>query len=255
MRRLADAGIPAHVVDTRAQAERAIAREIAELVRDKPDLVLGLPTGKTPVGVYGELVRLHRDEGLDFARVRTFNLDEYLGIGSDHEASFARAMREMLFDHVNVSSRNVHFLDGLVSIDCIADHCRDFERAIETAGGIDLLLLGVGRNGHIAFNEPGSSRDTRTRVVDLDEATRTDAAATFGGLEHVPKQAITMGVATILDARSIRVMAFGEAKAECVQRAIARAVGPQLPATFLRGHPGLVAWLDVEAASRLAHTN
>ncbi len=244
--------MPARIVEARADAERAIAREIAELVREKPDLVLGLPTGKTPVGVYRELVRLHRAEGLDFSRVRTFNLDEYLGIGADHEASFARAMREMLFDHVNVSTRNVHFLDGLVSVGRVADYCRDFERAIEAAGGIDLLLLGIGRNGHIAFNEPGSSRDSRTRVVELDEMTRADAAATFGGLANVPKRAITMGVATILGARRLRVLAFGAAKAECVQRAVVQSVGPKLPATFLRGHPSLVAWLDVDAGSALA---
>jgi glucosamine-6-phosphate deaminase len=244
--------MPARIVEVRADAERAIASELAELVRAKPDLVLGLPTGKTPVGVYRELVRFHRDEGLDFSRVRTFNLDEYLGIGADHEASFAHAMQEMLFDHVNVTPANVHFLDGLVALDRAEAHCSEFERAIESAGGIDLLLLGIGRNGHIAFNEPGSSRDSRTRVVELDEMTRADAAVAFGGIANVPRQAITMGVATMLGARRLRVMAFGATKAECVQRAVVQPVGPKLPATFLRGHPSLVVWFDVDAAAALA---
>lgn len=252
VKRCAAAGIPARIVEDRHDAERAIAQEIADLMRAKPDLVLGLPTGKTPVGVYRELVRMHREERLDFSRVRTFNLDEFLGLGPDHEASFAHAMRTMLFDHVNVSPRNVHLLNGLVGAERAADHCRDYERAIESAGGIDLLLLGIGRNGHIAFNEPGSGRDSRTRVVELDEMTRADAASTFGGIANVPRRALTMGVATILGARRLRVMAFGAAKAECVQRAVVQPVGPKLSATFLRGHPGLAAWLDVDAAAALS---
>lgn len=255
MRRLAEAGIPARIVDAREEAERAIAREITELVRKKPDLVLGLPTGKTPIGVYRELALLHRAGRLDFSRVRTFNLDEYLGLGAEHGAAFARAMREMLFDHVNVSPGNIHLLNGLVGPERAAAHCRDFERAIAAAGGIDLLLLGIGRNGHIAFNEPGSSRDSRTRVVELDETTRTDAAAIFGGIEHVPKRAITMGVATILDAKRIRVLAFGAAKAEAVKRTLALAVGPDAPATFLRGHPGLAAYFDADASALLARSS
>jgi glucosamine-6-phosphate deaminase len=183
--------------------------------------------------------------------VRTFNLDEYLGLGAEHEASFAHAMRTMLFDHVNVSPGNVHLLNGLVGAERAADHCRDYERAIEAAGGIDLLMLGIGRNGHIAFNEPGSSRDSRTRVVDLDEVTRADAAATFGGIEHVPRRAITMGVATILDARGLRVMGFGAGKAPCVKATVTRSISPELPATFLRTHPDVVAWFDLAAVAGL----
>ncbi len=251
MKRCAAAGIPARIVEDRADAERAIAAEIAQLIRAKPDAVLGLPTGKTPVGVYRELARSHRDEGLDFSRVRTFNLDEYWGIGSDHEASFARAMRTMLFDHVNLSPRNIHLLDGLVKPERAEAHCRDYERAIEAAGGIDLLMLGIGRNGHIAFNEPGSTRDSRTRVVDLDEVTRLDAAATFGGLERVPKRAITMGVATILGSRRIRVLAFGASKAECVRSFVENPIHSNVPATFLRAHSGLVGGFDVASAAKL----
>lgn len=247
-------GISARIVETRAVAERAVAREIAELVHAKPDLVLGLPTGNTPVGVYRELVKLHREEGLDFSRVQTFNLDEYLDLRADHEASFARAMRRMLFDHVNLAPQNVHIPDGCASAERAADQCRAYEQAIQDAGGIDLLLLGVGRNGHIGFNEPGSSRDSRTRVVELHAATRADAAAAFGGLEHVPQRAITMGVATILDARRIRVMAFGAGKAECVRRTFADPIGPELPATFLREHERLVSWLDAQAAVGLTRS-
>lgn len=246
-----DPAIATFVAEARERAERAVANEIAQLVHAKPNAVLGLPTGNTPVGVYRELARMHREEGVDLSRTVTFNLDEYVGLGADHPASFARAMRALLFDAVNVSNSHAHIPDGSVVAERLDDHCRAYERAIRAAGGIDLLLLGIGRNGHIAFNEPGSTRDSRTRIVELHATTRADAAAAFGGLEHVPERAITMGVATILEARRICVLAFGSAKAACVRDMLHGAVGPGNPATFLRGHSNARLWLDAAAARGL----
>src|SRR5262249_13441981 len=165
--------------------------------------VLGLPTGSTPVGVYRELARLHRDEGLDFSNVVTFNLDEYLGLGPDRLQSYRRWMQEHLFGDVNIPSENIHIPEGLTPPDRLEEHCRQYEAAIQRAGGIDLQLLGIGRNGHIGFNEPFSALNSRTRVCTLDPVTRRDAASDFFSEENVPMQAITMGLGTIFDARKI----------------------------------------------------
>jgi len=212
--------------------------------------VLGLATGGTQTGVYAELVRLHREEGLSFAGVTTFNLDEYRDHGPEDETSFHAFMGRALFDHVDMDPAAIHLPDGRVRIEEVPAECEAFERAIADAGGLDLQLLGIGRNGHIGFNEPGSLRDSRTRLVDLDETTRRDAARHFEGRE-TPRQAISMGVATILEAHRLRVLAFGAHKAAIVSRVMNGEVSPDVPASFLRGHPDLAFWLDRDAAGEL----
>lgn len=233
---------------TRAEAERSVAEEIAALVRAKPDAVLGLATGDTPTGVYRELVRLHRDSGLDFSSVRTFNLDEYCGLAADDPRSFTCWMQTQLFAHVNVDRANTHLPDGRVAEADVVRHAAAYERAIESAGGIDLQLLGIGRNGHIGFNEPGADLHTRTRRVELHAWTRADAAAAFGGLEHVPTRGITMGIGTILAARRVRMLAFGVRKAPLVARTLRAAPDPAWPASYVRLHADARLVVDRDAA-------
>ena len=235
-----------------------VAGRIASLVRARAnegrDAVLGLATGSTPLGVYRELIRLHRDEGLDFANVVTFNLDEYFPMRPGSIHSYHRYMRENLFDHVNIRPERCHIPRGDLAEDEVDDHCADFERRIREAGGIDLQLLGIGRSGHIGFNEPGSVRDSRTRRLYLDTVTRADAAADFFGEENVPPQAITMGVATILEAREVVLLATGEHKAEIVLRAVEGEVHADVAATFLQQHPAATVYLDPAAAAGLTRT-
>ena len=232
-----------------------VAGRIASLVRARAsegrDAVLGLATGSTPLGVYRELIRLHRDEGLDFANVVTFNLDEYFPMRPGSLHSYRRYMRENLFDHVNIRPERCHIPRGDLAEDEVDAHCADFERRIRDAGGIDLQLLGIGRSGHIGFNEPGSVRDSRTRRLYLDTVTRADAASDFFGEENVPPQAITMGVATILEAREVVLLATGEHKAEIVQRAVEGEVHADVAATFLQQHPAATVYLDPAAAAQL----
>ena len=226
----------------------AVADEITALVGERPEAVLGLATGSTMVGLYAAL-RARVDAGeLSLSRVRTFNLDEYLGLGAASPQSFSAFMDRHLFGPCGIGADQVLFpaAPGAAEWDAGA-----FEDAIDAAGGIDLQLLGLGRNGHIAFNEPGSRRASRTRVVPLAEHTREDAAATFGGLEHVPTHAVTMGVGTILEARRIRVLAFGAHKAPAVGRILSGAPGEEVPGAFLSGHPDVRLHLDAEAASRI----
>ncbi|MBK7876160.1 MAG: glucosamine-6-phosphate deaminase [Planctomycetes bacterium] len=242
------------VFESRAAAERDVAREIAGLVRRRPDAVLGLATGNTPTGVYAELARLRREEGLDLSRVRTFNLDEYCGLAPTNPRSFRAWMERELFVPAGIALDRVCFPDGFeaghpVRVEELPRVCDAFERAIRDAGGIDLQLLGIGRNGHIGFNEPGSTRASRTRRVELHPWTREDAAAEFGGLEHVPTHAITMGVATILEARAVRVLAFGAKKRALVRRTLDTANDPAWPASFLCAHAGVRLVVDREAAT------
>jgi glucosamine-6-phosphate deaminase len=213
--------------------------------------VLGLATGSTPIGVYRELIRRHQAGALDFSRVVTFNLDEYYPMASDRPHSYRRYMWENLFAHVNVVPANVHVPDGSVPRERLAEHAAAYERAIADAGGIDFQLLGIGKSGHIGFNEPGSSSDSRTRLVTLDTITRKDAAADFFGEDNVPREAITMGVATILDAREIALIATGEHKAAIVQRAVEGEVVPDVAATFLQRHQNATVYLDLAAAGEL----
>ncbi len=234
---------------------REVAGRIASLIRRRASegrpAVLGLATGSTPVGVYRELIRLHREEGLDFSGVITFNLDEYFPMSPDSIHSYHRYMHEHLFDHVNIVPGRRHVPRGdLPDVD-IAAHCEAYEQAILDAGGIDLQILGIGRSGHIGFNEPGSAQGSRTRRIYLDTVTRADAASHFFGEENVPPQAITMGVATILEAREVVLLATGEHKAEIVRRAVEGEVHADVAATFLQRHEAATVYLDPAAAASL----
>jgi len=224
-----------------ADADRAVAAEIAQLIRDKAtagqNCVLGLATGSTPTGVYEELVRLHEREGLSFANVATFNLDEYYPMQPRALQSYQRFMREHLFDRIDIRPENVHIPDGTVPVETVGEYCASYEAAIVAAGGIDLQVLGIGRTGHIGFNEPGSARDSRTRLITLDRVTRLDAASDFFGEQHVPRRALTMGVGTILAAKRIVMLAFGEGKAPVVARAVEGAMTNAVAASFLQQHP------------------
>lgn len=236
------------------EASRQLALDTAALIRERHDAdrfaVLGLATGNTPKRYYRELIRLHREQGLSFRKVVTFNLDEYRGLSPDHPESYHAFMRRELFDHIDLPDAQIHLPLGRT--DDVAAHCADYERAIDEAGGLDFQLLGIGRTGHIGFNEPGSPRDSRTREVELDALTRQDAAEAFGGLEHVPTHAITMGCGTILAARQIALLAFGRAKADIVRQALEDPVTDQISASFLREHPDARFLLDREAAAELA---
>jgi glucosamine-6-phosphate deaminase len=247
--------IPTRVFPDAEQASVAVAREIAALIRERASLdrpcVLGLATGSTPISVYAELVRLHRDEGLSFAGVTTFNLDEYYPITPDELQSYHRYMREHLFDHVDIDPRRVHIPDGTVPAERVHDYARAYEEAIRDAGGLDLQILGIGRTGHIGFNEPGSARDSRTRLITLDRVTRRDAASDFFGLDLVPRRAITLGVGTILDARRVLLMAFGEHKSDVVAKAVEGPVTARIAASYLQQHPDASFVLDAAAAAGL----
>lgn len=238
-----------------AAASAAVAREIAELIRkkaaDRKKAVLGLATGSTPQGVYDELVRLHREERLSFRNVVTFNLDEYWPMPPQALQSYRRFMAEYLFDHIDIDPANIHIPDGTLRQEDIAAYCTDYERRIVAAGGIDLQILGVGRTGHIGFNEPGSPRDSHTRLISLDKVTRMDAASDFFGEWNVPRRAITMGVGTILAARRIVLLAFGESKARIIREALEGPVTPTVAASFLQQHPNVAFQLDSAAASEL----
>jgi glucosamine-6-phosphate deaminase len=240
-------------------AERAgerVAAEIAELARERlaagGKLVLGLATGETQLPVYRELARLHREGRLSLAHAVTFNLDEFLDLEPGDPRSFAQWMQRELFRHVDVPPRNIHLpvvATGVAKAATPQQACAAFEQAICDAGGIDLQLLGIGRNGHIGFNEPGSSRACRTRRVELHPLTREDEAPAFGGLERVPTEALTMGVATILEARRLRVLAFGARKAAVVRRLLEGPAGPECPVSFVKEHPDALLLLDRAAAS------
>jgi glucosamine-6-phosphate deaminase len=241
--------------DSSDTASRAVAGEIAELIRDKARLgqmaVLGLATGSTPQAVYDEFVRLHRQDGLSFRNVITFNLDEYWPMTPDALQSYHRFMTEYLFDHIDIDRRNVNVPDGTIPQDRIAAFCEEYERKIGDVGGIDLQILGIGRTGHIGFNEPGSPRYSRTRLIALDKVTRLDAASDFFGEWNVPRKALTMGVGTILDARRIVLLAFGESKAQIIKQAIEGQVTQAVAASFLQQHPNVQFVLDRAAAGEL----
>jgi glucosamine-6-phosphate deaminase len=233
------------VVERREDAERMLAREIADLVRTSGRVVLGIATGRTPAGIYRELARLHAEEKVDFRRVEAFLLDEYLDLAPDDARSFLAWTRERVLEPLGIPVAQARCPEA----------GEEYERAIREAGGVDLQILGIGRNGHVAFNEPGSRRTSRTRVVDLHPWTREDASEAFGGIDRVPRRAITMGIATILEAKRLRVLAFGSAKAQVVAQAFERPIGPEVPATYVREHRDLEVWLDREAASELYRTS
>lgn len=247
--------ISTFVFPTPLDASGAVAREIAGLLREKQaagqSAVLGLATGGTPIPLYQELVRLHREEGLSFEHVVTFNLDEYLGLDRDHPESYWTFMHRNLFDHIDILPENIHIPSGTVAPDAVSNHCAEYEHQIRAADGIDLQILGIGRTGHIGFNEPGTPISARTQKIHLDPITRQDAAPAFGGLDQVPAEAITMGCGTILDARRLILMAWGSKKAAIVREAIEGPVTDQVSASFLQTHPNASFYLDEEAASDL----
>jgi len=246
---------PTVLLPTAAAAAKYVARELDKLIRSRnaagKPTVLGLATGSTPVGLYRELIRLHKEEGLDFSRVVTFNLDEYFPMPKEDPHSYFRWMHETLFNHINIPWNNIHIPDGTLSPEETDSFCADYERKIKAAGGIDVQILGIGRTGHIGFNEPGSPRNSRTRMVTLDSITRRDAASSFFGEENVPNQALTMGVASILDARRIFLMAFGEHKAQIVYKAVEQPPTEAISASFLQEHPDATVVLDSAAAAEL----
>jgi glucosamine-6-phosphate deaminase len=243
------------VVEDHEAIATLIASRIATLIRERAAdgrrVVLGLATGSTPIGVYRELIRLHRTEGLSFRNVVTFNLDEYYPMAKESIHSYHRFMWENLFSHIDIEAANVHIPPGDLPRSEIAAAADGYELAIQAAGGIDFQILGIGKTGHIGFNEPGSGMDSRTRLVVLDTVTRRDAAADFFGEDFVPREAVTMGVATILDAREIAILATGEHKASIVKRAVEGEVDVEVAATFLQGHPNTTFYVDEAAASEL----
>lgn len=248
--------IPTLMFGSSAESDRHVSLVVESLIRENNSAglptVLGLPTGSTPIGVYRELIRLHNEEDLDFSNVITFNLDEYYPINRDSIHSYNRWMRETFFNHVNIPEANIHIPQGDLNLEDVDRYCDDYERSIERAGGIDIQLLGIGRTGHIGFNEPGSSRSSRTRMVTLDPVTRQDAAGDFFGEENVPLNAITMGVGTILAAKKVIVMALGEHKAAIVRRAVEGEVTDEVTASFLQTHPNTIFTLDAAAAGELS---
>ncbi|MGL6074769.1 MAG: glucosamine-6-phosphate deaminase [Fimbriiglobus sp.] len=247
--------VPTVQFATSVGAAKFVAKEIDKLIRARNaagrSTVLGLATGSTPVGLYRELIRLHKEEGLDFSKVVTFNLDEYYPIPKANPHSYFKWMHETLFNHINVEWKNIHIPDGTLKLDEMDDFCADYERQIKEAGGIDIQILGIGRTGHIGFNEPGSPKTSRTRMITLDSITRRDAAPGFFGEENVPNQAITMGVASILDARKIFLMAFGEHKALITYKAVEHPPTEAITASFLQEHEDSTFVLDSAAAAEL----
>ncbi len=244
------------IFNDHAELARAVAAHIAELIRDRRGSgarpVLGLATGSTPLGVYRELVRIHREEGLSFRGVVTFNLDEYHPMDPENPHSYHRFMWENFFGHIDIDPSDVHIPRGDLPGERLGEACKEYESAIQAAGGIDLQLLGIGKTGHIGFNEPGSGARSRTRAVILDAVTRKDAAADFFGESFVPREAITMGVATILEARAIAILATGEHKAAIVRRSVEGEIDTDVAATFLQRHPNTTFYLDGAAAALLS---
>ena len=233
-------------------ASKAVAMQIKQAIEEKQSLgqpiILGLATGNTPKLVYHELVNMHKNEGLSFENVITFNLDEYYPMAPSHQLSYHNFMSMHLFSQVNILPENIHIPHGQWKAEELIEKCEDYERKIQELGGIDIQLLGIGRNGHIGFNEPGSTSDTRTRLIDLHEITRNDAAADFEGLHNVPYQAITMGIQTIMSAKKILLLALGDRKSVIIHKALTGEITANVPASYLRILPQIEFVLDAEAA-------
>jgi glucosamine-6-phosphate deaminase len=247
--------IPVSIFKSSEEASLSSAREIATLIKKRQaegkHAVLGLATGSTPTRVYAELVKMHQKEGLSFKNVYTFNLDEYYPMQPDSLQSYVRFMNEHLFNHIDIPRNQVHIPDGTLPKDKVADFCREYEQKIDSLGGIDIQLLGIGRTGHIGFNEPGSSEKSFTRLVTLDQMTRIDAASDFFGEENVPRKAITMGVGSILKAKQVIMMAWGEGKARVIKKAVEGPITDQIPSSFLQKHANCHIVLDDAASSEL----
>jgi glucosamine-6-phosphate deaminase len=240
-----------YIAKSPEEVASACAEQVKRQLQSRSDSVLALPTGQTPIGLYAELSRRCREEEISFAEVRTFNLDEFVGLPAHHPASFETYMMAHLFSHVDIDLAKVHIPNG--SAPNLEQECRAYERAMAEIGGVDLAIVGIGANGHIAFNEPGTPFDSRTRVIELTKSSREAHAAEFGGVDQVPPRAITMGIGTILQARRIVLLALGADKAEIVARAIEGPITRDVPASALQTHPNVLVMLDQEAATRL-HT-
>lgn len=240
-------------------AAQKVAQHIADIIRKKQAndemAVLGLATGATPIQVYANLVKMHREEGLSFQNVITFNLDEYYPMRPDAKQSYVSFMDEHLFSHIDIKKENIHIPDGTLPKEEIADYCLEYENKIGELGGLDLQILGIGRTGHIGFNEPGSAPNSGTRLVTLDDLTRRDAARDFGGKENVPTKAITMGVGTIFKAREIILMAWSKKKAPIIKKAVEGEMSGNVPATYLQLSDNVRFILDEDAASELTRFN
>lgn len=232
-----------------------VADKIAQIIKRKQEVgdlaILGLATGSTPKGVYKELVRLHQNEGLSFQNVVTFNLDEYYPMHPVEEQSYVTFMKQNLFNHLDIPAHHIHIPDGTLSLEGIQAYCELYEKKIQDFGGLDMQLLGIGRSGHIGFNEPGSLKDSLTRLVQLNDITRTDASDDFGGLDNVPTQAITMGIQTIMQAKQIFLLALSERKAEIIEKALKGEISAAVPATFLQQLEQVEYILDQKAAALL----
>lgn len=247
--------LPVRIWEDSREASLYVARAIGLAIRQKQQegekIVLGLATGSSPIKVYGELVRMHKEEGLSFSNVVTFNLDEYYPIDPGSQQSYVRFMNEYLFDHIDIKRENIHIPDGTLPMEEVEAYCERYEKLIDMSGGIDIQLLGIGRTGHIGFNEPGSWENSKTRLIRLDSITRLDALKDFLREEDVPYRAITMGIGSILKARTIYLLAWGQHKAGVIQKAVEGPVTMQVPASFLQNHPNVKVIIDRGAAEEL----
>ena len=243
------------VFDSAIEGSKHVAQKIKELIEknntEGKKTVLGLATGSTPVKMYKELIRMHKEEGLSFEHVVSFNLDEYYPMEKDSEHSYWYFMHENLFNHIDIKPENINIPLGNLPQEEVDQHCADYEAKIDAEGGLDIQILGIGRTGHIGFNEPGSALESVTRQVTLAQITIDDAAPGFGGIENVPSKAITMGVASVLKAKCVYLMAYGQNKAQIVSDTLTNEITDQVPATYLQKHENTVFVLDNEAASLL----
>ena len=243
------------ILDSSAEGSIVIANYIANLVLEKQrkneKCVLGLATGSSPLSIYKELIRMHKEDGLSFHNVITFNLDEYYPISKDSNQSYYYFMHDNLFDSIDIKPENINIPNGEIDQKNLRSHCISYEKKIKKLGGIDLQILGIGRTGHIGFNEPGSHLNSQTRTITLHHLTRFDASSSFNGIENVPRKAITMGINTILDAKKIILMAWGSYKAEIIQKAVEGEISDNIPTTYLQNHKNTTLILDNEAASKL----
>ena len=247
--------IPTFIYQECSDASAEVAKEISHLIISKQaegkNCVVGLVTGTTQLGIYAELVRMHKEEGLSFRNVITFNLDEYYPLSSHSIHSYHQYMRLNLFNHIDILPENINIPDGTILLDEVHDYCREYEKKIENAGGIDLMLLGIGRSGHIGFNEPGSGRNTKTRIITLDPLTRQEEAKQFRGFMNVPRSAITIGISTIMNAKKIILTAFGETKAKVIKQTVEDEPNNMVPASYIQFHPNAKVIVDKGAALQL----
>lgn len=232
-----------------ATASKRAADYMASRVVAKANSVLGLATGSTPLELYRQLIRAHREEGLDFSKCTTFNLDEYVGLSATHLASYSHYMRVNFFNFINIPQEQIHIPNGMT--EDIPTHCASYETAIKQAGGIDIQLLGIGSDGHIGFNEPSSSLASRTRIKTLTERTRSDNARYFESATDIPHHVITMGIGTIMEAREIMLLALGDTKADAVEAMVEGPISAMVPASILQMHPAVKVFIDESAAKKL----